>query len=154
MTAWFFADEEALWKKEEEGVFQSLVLSEGIEDHGREPVCRLGEECASAAVIASEIYEGLKVRKKEECLVYGVYSPFGGQASTKFALELAGRRSMIYLGMQPYLSFPSNEENTDELLFRIRQRRDDCMEYLKVIRKNWEKRKDLQEPDVFLITGN
>ena len=43
MTAWFFADEEALWKKEEEGVFQSLVLSEGIEDHGREPVCRLGE---------------------------------------------------------------------------------------------------------------
>lgn len=64
MTAWFFADEEALWKKEEEGVFQSLVLSEGIEDHGREPVCRLGEECASAAVIASEIYEGLKVRKK------------------------------------------------------------------------------------------
>ena len=83
MTAWFFADEEALWKKEEEGVFQSLVLSEGIEDHGREPVCRLGEECASAAVIASEIYEGLKVRKKEECLVYGVYSPFGGQVFYK-----------------------------------------------------------------------
>lgn len=129
MTAWFFADEKALWKKEKEGLFQCLILSERMDDHGKEPVCRLQEECTSAAVIAADIYECLRVRKKEECLVYGVYSPFGGHISTKFALQFAAKRSMTYLGMQPYVPFLSKAENTDELLFRIRQRRHDCMEY-------------------------
>nr|WP_300305153.1 hypothetical protein [uncultured Anaerostipes sp.] len=130
MTACFFAEETALWKKEQEGMFQCLVLSEEMPDCGRSPICRLKEgEYGSAADIAEKIYECLRVRKKEEWLVYGIYSPFGGQASTAFALELARKKSLIYMGMQPYLPFASGEEATDELLFRIRQRQEDCMDY-------------------------
>lgn len=130
MTACYFGSEASLWAKEQEGMFQCLVLSEESDYQGYVPACRIdSRRCQSAAEIAGDIYDRLQVRTKDEWQIYGIYSPFGETKATDFALEFSARRSIPYLGMQPYPIFSVSEETTDELLFHIRQRREDCAEY-------------------------
>lgn len=130
MTACYFGNEESLWVKEQEGMFQCLLLSDESNYQGYVPFCRIdSRQCQSAAEIAGDIYDQLQVRTRNDWQIYGIYSPFGGMMATEFALEFVKRRSMPYLGMQPYPIFSVGEETTDELLFHIRQRRDDCIEY-------------------------
>lgn len=132
MTVCFFEDEEQLYEKEQEGMFQCLILSESSHYCGEVPAYRIQDEnFPSAAQVAKDLYDYMNMQRLEEPMIYGVYSPSSRIETTPLSLEIAKRYEMMYLGMQPYHRFMAQEEETDELLFQIRERKENCAEYFR-----------------------
>ena len=135
MTASFISDEEMFFKQEQEGDFECLVLAEETDYHGSSPVCRIGVNdsmggmyCQSGKEIAAGIYHCLNVNPQlHDEKIFGVYSPVPRVEVSAFARSIAGANGWLYFGMQPYGHF--EEKMNDQLLFYIREHREDIVEY-------------------------
>lgn len=130
MTVWFTSDEEKFFQKEKDGCFQCLVLEEETVYGGTVPTCRIEQGYAQSGLeIARNIYGCLQVVREADQKIFGVYSPFGGEIVTDISLELARQRDAVYLGMHAYHRFSSCTESTDELLFYMKERQEESIEY-------------------------
>lgn len=136
MTAWFTSDYEKFMLREKEDYFGCVVLPEEISYDGDLPVCSMEimgkdgrKHHQSALEIAREIYGVLQVNPDEQPKVLGVYSPLGRQETTQISITAAREKHLIYIGMTPYNGFSVSGEATDELLFYIKERRINCVEY-------------------------
>lgn len=136
MTAWYTSDYEKFILREKEDHFGCVVLPKEAVYDGSLPVCSMDSmgndgrtHHQSAMEIAREIYGILQADRNEKPLILGVYSPSGRIEGTYLALTAAKEKHFIYMGMTPYNSFPVSGEATDKLLFYIRERRADCIEF-------------------------
>ncbi|MDD3184963.1 MAG: hypothetical protein PHD70_10290 [Anaerostipes sp.] len=138
MKAVSFADAEQM-KEYQKGNYLEAVICADIMDHiGSVVWIPLGDGCGdtvakygNAAHIAKFIYDKMNLVKDREHLIVGVYSPTGDSVRTRISLELAGQVRGIYLGMEEYCSLDMASENTDQLLFYIKERREDIVSFFK-----------------------
>lgn len=130
MTAWFTSDEKKFFEKEREERFQCLVLSEETSYHGTVPACYIPSNGSkSASEVARNIYSCLNVPETSAVRIAGVYSLFGGDAKSGYAIAYARTRGMLYWRMRAHQSMEEGEEDTDELLFYIRERGDEAVRF-------------------------
>ncbi|MCI5622819.1 MULTISPECIES: hypothetical protein [Anaerostipes] len=130
MTVWYTSDEKKFFEKEKEGCFQCLVLEEETSYGGDLPVFRLESGgCQSGMEIARNIYGCLHIGTAEECRIIGIFSPFGQAFTTEISMEIARQWKLFYFGMQAYHSFSAGEEPMDELLFCIRERKEEALDF-------------------------
>lgn len=130
MTVWFTSDEEKFFQKEKDGCFQCLILAEETVYGGVVPTCRIERGCAqSGPEIARNIYGCLQMTGEENRKIFGVYSPFEKSIITDISLELAKQRDAVYFGMRAYHRFAAGTESTDELLFHIKEQKEESAEF-------------------------
>lgn len=130
MTVWFTSDEDKFFQREKEGCFQCLILAEETVYGGSVPTCRIERGHAQSGLeIAKNIYGCLQAAGEEHQKIFGVYSPFGRSIVTDISLELARQRDAVYVGMRAYHRFLADSESADELLFHIKERKEDSVEF-------------------------
>lgn len=135
-----FSTKEHLLKETAEYGFD-CVVTQDPENIGAVSIIKICEDeteegyyrYSSAKILAERLIEGQRGKidladKKEK--IIGVYSLSGMDKRTEFAFRKAGQVQGIYIGMEEFCSFETDEYWMEELLFLIRQREESVCQQL------------------------